>query len=308
MHVPVMLRETVEALAVRPGGSYIDATVGSAGHAAEVLRRAGPEGRLLGIDRDAEALERARLRLEGVPGQVRLVHGAHGDIRRLAVENGFQAIDGILLDLGVSSEELDTPGRGFSFRLDGPLDMRMDATRGETAAELLARLDEQEMAEVFRTLGEEPQARRIARAIVRERAREPIVTTGRLAAVVCAAVGRWGGARHPATRVYQSVRMRLNSEVEDLGRALEDGLGLLRPGGRFAVLAYESITDRIVKRRFAAHIGRWRALPQGGEAWEAGELPEAVAVTRKAVKASDEEVAGNPRARSARLRVVARKD
>jgi len=307
MHVSVMLYEVLAALAVRPGGSYIDATLGNAGHGAEVLRLAGPEGRLLGIDRDAEALERARLRLRDVPGQVCLVHGAHGDIRRLAAENGFGigTVDAILLDLGVSSEELDTPGRGFSFRFDGPLDMRMDATQGETAAELLARLDEQEMAEMFRTLGEEQQARRIARAVARERSREAIATTGRLAEVVCAALGRKGGPRHPATRVFQALRMAVNRELEDLEQALEDGLGLLRPGGRMAVITFESLTDRLVKQRFAAHIGRWRSLQQGGEAWE-GELPAAVAVTRKAVTPSDEEISGNPRARSAKLRVVER--
>ena len=306
MHVPVMLQETVDALAVVPGGSYIDGTVGGAGHAAEVLRRAGPEGRLLGIDRDAEALERSRLRLRDVPGKVCLAHGAHGDIQRLAAENGFSAVDGILLDLGVSSEQLDSPERGFSFRLDGTLDMRQDATQGETAAELLARLDGQEMAEMFRSLGEEPQARRIARAIVEERSREAIATTGRLAEVVCAALGRRGGPRHPATRVFQALRMAVNRELEDLGQALEDGLRLLRPGGRMAVITFESLTDRLVKQRFAAHVGRWRSLQQGGEAWE-GELPAAVPVTRKAIVPGDEEIAGNPRARSAKLRVVARK-
>ncbi|MCL1919741.1 MAG: 16S rRNA (cytosine(1402)-N(4))-methyltransferase RsmH [Kiritimatiellaeota bacterium] len=310
MHVPVMLLETAEMLAVAQGGCYIDATVGSAGHASEILRRAGPEGRLLGIDRDIEALERARVRLRDVPGSVCLVHGAHGDLRRLAEANGFGAVDAILMDLGVSSEQIDTAAAGFSFRrgLDGPLDCRMDRTQGETAAELIARLGERELAEMLRRLGEEPQARRIARAIVRERERGPIATTGRLADVVDAAMGRRGEPRHPAVRrVYQAVRMAVNTELEDLARALEDGMRLLRPGGRFAVLTYESLTDRMVKQRFAAHVGKLRALQQGGEAWE-GELPAAVAVTRKAMVAGGEEIERNPRARSAKLRVVARKD
>ena len=306
MHLSVLLRETVEALAVVPGGCYLDGTLGGAGHAAEVLGRAGPQGRLLGIDRDDGALERSRARLAEVPGSARLVHGSHGDIRRLAEENGFGELDGILLDLGVSSEQLDTPERGFSFRLDGPLDMRMDVTQGESAAELVARLNEQEMTELFRRLGEEPQARRIARVIVRERSREAIVTTGRLAEIVSAALGRQGGPRHPATRVFQALRMAVNREMEELEQALEDGLRLLKPGGRMAVITFESLTDRMVKQRFAAHVGKWRSLQQGGEEW-VGELPAAMAVTRKAVTPSDEEIAMNPRARSAKLRAIERK-
>lgn len=313
MHEAVMLQEAMRALAVARGGSYIDGTVGSAGHASEILRCAGPKGRLLGIDRDAEALERARRRLAEVPGHVCLAQGPHGDLRRLAAANGFGTVDGILLDLGVSSEQLDTAGRGFSFRRGNgyeaaALDCRMDPSSGESAADLVARLGERELADLFRRLGEEPQARRIARAIVRERERGPIATTGRLADVVDAAMGRRGEPRHPAVRrVYQAVRMAVNTELEDLARALEDGMRLLRPGGRFAVLTYESLTDRMVKQRFAAHVGKLRALQQGGEAWE-GELPAAVAVTRKAMVAGGEEIERNPRARSAKLRVVARKD
>ena len=307
MHVPVMLREMMDALAVVPGGSYIDGTLGGGGHAAEILRRAGPGGRLLGIDRDPEALERSQARLAGGPGKVWLAQGSHGDLRRLAEANGFAAVDGIVLDLGVSSEQLDTPGRGFSFRLEGPLDMRMDPTGGESAAELIARLEERELADLFRRLGEEPQARRVARAIACERARGAIETTGRLAEVVSAALGRRGGPRHPATRVFQALRMAVNREMEDLERALEDGLTLLRPGGRMAVMTFESLTDRLVKQRFMAHVGLLRSLQQGGEKWF-GELPAVVPVTRKAVTPGDEEIAVNPRARSAKLRAIVRKD
>jgi 16S rRNA (cytosine1402-N4)-methyltransferase len=229
-------------------------------------------------------------------------------MRQLAEENGFDAVDGILLDLGISSEQLDTPGRGFSFRFqEAPLDMRMDPTGGESAAELLARLDEQEMAEMFRRLGEEPQARRIAKAIARERARGAIETTGRLAEVVSAALGRWGGPRHPATRVFQALRMAVNREMDNLERALEDGLTLLRPGGRMAIISFESLTDRQVKQQFMAHVGKWKSLQPGGEEW-VGELPAAVPVTRKAMMPSDEEITRNPRARSAKLRVIERKD
>ncbi len=305
MHLSVLLQETVDALDVAPGGSYIDGTLGGAGHAAEILRRAGPTGRLLGIDRDEEALSRSAERLAALSGDKVLVHGAHGELRRLAEANGFAAVNGILLDLGVSSDQLDTPGRGFSFRLEGPLDMRMDPTRGESAADLLARLDVQSLADVLRRLGEEPQARRIAQAIVRAREQRPIETTGRLAEVVSDALGGRMGPRHPATRVFQALRMAVNRELEELEQALADALGLLKPGGRLAVITFESLTDRLVKQFFVAHAGRWVSLQQGGERWE-GELPAVERVTRHPVEPGPDEVAANPRARSAKLRVAKR--
>jgi len=240
-----------------------------------------------------------------VPGEKRLVHGTHGEIRQLAEANGFTAVDGILLDLGVSSDQLDTAERGFSFRLEGPLDMRMDPSYGESAAELVARLDAQELTDLFRRFGEEPQAWRIAQALVRERERRAIDTTGRLAEVVSAALGGRTGPRHPATRVFQALRMAVNREMENLEQALEDGLRLLKPGGRMAVITFESLTDRTVKRCFAAHAGKWVSLQQGGERWE-GELPAVEKVTRHAVEPGSDEVAANPRARSAKLRVVQR--
>lgn len=305
MHLSVLLQETVEALAVVPGGSYIDGTLGGAGHAQEILRRAGPTGRLLGIDRDPEALERSAMRLAVLSGEKVLAHGTHGEVRRLAEANGFAAVNGMLLDLGVSSDQLDTPGRGFSFRLEGPLDMRMDPTRGESAADLLARLDVQSLADLFRRLGEEPQARRIAQAIAREQERSPIVTTGRLAEVVSAALGGRKGPRHPATRVFQALRMAVNRELEELEQALEDGLRLLAPGGRLAVITFESLTDRLVKQCFAAHTGKWVSLQQGGERWE-GVLPAVKKVTRHPLEAGPDEVEANPRARTAKLRVAER--
>ena len=304
-HVPVLLRETLDALAVKAGGTYVDGTLGRAGHAREVLLRAGAGARLVGIDRDGQALSESSERLGGVPGAtVTLVHGCHGNIAQIVRGEGIDSVDGVLLDLGVSSPQLDEAGRGFSFMADGPLDMRMDRSRGETAADVVATRSEEELASILRSLGEEPSARRIAKAIVRARASGRIATTAQLASLVEKTVGRTG-AHHPATRTFQALRMAVNDELGELERALEGGLGLLRPGGRFAVITFESITDRIVKRFFAAHAGRMVSLQSGGERWE-GDLPKVKLVTRRAVTATDEEKSTNPRSRSAKLRAAER--
>ncbi|MFZ4395304.1 MAG: 16S rRNA (cytosine(1402)-N(4))-methyltransferase RsmH [Kiritimatiellia bacterium] len=305
MHVPVLLEETLAALAVRPGGTYIDGTLGYAGHAAAILRGAVPGGRLLGIDRDGEALARAQAHLQGQPGAALLAQGNHGALGQLARANGFGEVDGVLLDLGVSSAQLDEPARGFSFMRDGPLDMRMDTSRGETAADLVARLEVVELTTLFRTLGEEPRALAIARAIERERKRAAIVTTLQLAGIVAAASGWYGGRRHPATRVFQALRMAVNDELGALRVALTDGLSLLRPDGRMAVITFESLTDREVKTVFAAHAGRLVSLPQGGARWE-GRSPAVAFVHRHPVGPGEVEIASNPRARSAKLRAVRR--
>ena len=305
MHTPVLLKETVDSLAVKPGGVYIDGTLGRAGHAREILARAGTGARLVGIDRDTQALTESAERLGRVPGvSLTLVHGCHGSIAQIVRAEGIDAVDGVLLDLGVSSPQLDEADRGFSFRADGPLDMRMDQTRGETAAELVATRSEDELAELLHQLGEEPNARRIAKAIVCARAKTRIESTAQLAALVEKTVGR-SGAHHPATRTFQALRMAVNDELGELERALAGGLGLLKPGGRFAVITFESLTDRMVKRFFAAHAGRMVSLQAGGERWE-GDLPKVRLVTRHAVTASDEEMSANPRARSAKLRTVER--
>lgn len=307
MHLSVMLQETIDALDVKQGGCYIDGTLGSAGHSAEILKRAGATGRLLGIDRDPEALARSRTRLSEIPGTVCLAHGAHGDLQGIAKANGFESVEGILLDLGVSSDQLDTPERGFSFRFDGPLDMRMDPTQGESAADVIEHAAEAELATLFWKLGEEQQSRRIAKVIVQERVSGAITTTAQLADVVSKAVGGKKGPRHPATKVFQALRMRVNREIEDLEQALEAGINLLKPKGRFAVITFESLTDRVVKHTFAAHVGKWRSLQQGGEEW-IGILPEAEWAVRHAVLPTEAEMAINPRARSAKLRVILRKE
>jgi len=305
MHIPVLLKETVDALAVKRGGVYVDGTLGRAGHAREILLRGGAGTTLVGIDRDGQALEESAECLKEFTGaKVALVHGRHGDIAEIVGKEAPGGVDGILLDLGVSSPQLDDAERGFSFQSDGPLDMRMDSSCGETAAEFVAARTEDELADVLRELGEEPNARRIAHAIVRTRAARPIETTRQLAELVEKTVGR-RGRHHPATRTFQALRMAVNDEIGELRRALEGGFSVLKEGGRFAVITFESLTDRIVKQCFAAHVGKMVSLQQGGERWE-GVLPRVRPVTRRAVTATDDEVFVNPRSRSAKLRAVER--
>ena len=293
-HIPVLLKEVMDALAVRPGGRYVDGTLGRARHAKEIIARGGM---VLGIDRDEQAIREI-----GEVAGLTAVRGRHGDLKEIADEKGWGEVDGILLDLGVSSPQLDEAGRGFSFLREGPLDMRMDRSCGLSAADIVNGESAERLEEIFRTLGEEPQARRIAKAVAKERAEKPFETTVELAEFIEKVVGRRNG-RHPATRVFQALRMEVNDEIGELGRALEGGLDLLRSGGRFAVITFESLTDRIVKRFFAGHIGRMVSLQQGGERWE-GEEPRMKAVTGKVVVASKEEEDLNPRSRSAKLRAA----
>ena len=299
-HIPVLLRETIDALAVKRGGRYVDGTLGRAGHTREIVARGGE---VLGIDRDDQALDEVRgLGLDGL----KAVKGNHGDLAVLARRNGWENVDGILLDLGVSSPQLDEAERGFSFLRDGPLDMRMDRAGGVTAADLVNHESAERLEEIFRDWGEEPRARQIAKAIRRARDERGIrfERTLQLADFIGGLLGR-RGPHHPATRVFQALRMEVNDEMGGLKRALEGGMQILKPGGRFAIITFESLTDRVVKRFFAAHVGRMRSLQQGGAEWE-GDVPRCVAVTRKAVTAGVEESEMNPRSRSAKLRVVER--
>ena len=301
-HIPVLLLEAVDALAVKSGGRYVDGTLGRAGHTREILVRGGS---VLGIDRDDQALrevEELKSRGDEKWSRLTLARGNHGDLKEIACEKGWTEVDGILLDLGVSSPQLDEAGRGFSFLREGPLDMRMDRSRGVTAADLVNNESAERLEEIFREWGEEPQSRRIARAIVAERKEHSFTTTMELADYLERILGR-RGAHHPATRVFQALRMEVNDEMGELERALEGGFRLLRKGGRFAVITFESLTDRVVKRTFAAHVGRMVSLQQGGERWE-GDLPRAKAISRKAIVAGAEETALNPRSRSAKLRVI----
>ena len=293
-HIPVLLKEVMDALAVRPGGRYVDGTLGRAGHTKEIIARGGM---VLGIDRDEQAIREI-----GEVAGLTAVRGRHGDLKEIANEEGWNEVDGILLDLGVSSPQLDEAGRGFSFLREGPLDMRMDRSSGLSAADIVNGESADRLEEIFRELGEEPQSRRIAKAIAKEREKRKFETTVEFADFVERVVGR-RGAHHPATRVFQALRMEVNDEIGELERALEGGLGFLKSGGRFAVITFESLTDRIVKRFFAKHIGRMVSLQQGGERWE-GEAPRMRAVTGKVVVASEEEADLNPRSRSAKLRAA----
>ncbi len=301
-----MLQETIDSLDVQPGGTYLDATLGGGGHAAEIMRRAGPDVRLLGIDRDAEAITRATKYLSQFPGSVTYAQGNHADLGQLADAHGFHALDGVVIDTGVSSFQLDSAERGFSFMQDGPLDMRMDQRQELTAATIINRYSVDELIELFRRLGEEPQARRIATAIARAREDEAITTTGQLANLVQATIGRRQGLRHhPATRIFQALRMEVNGELEALRHALDAAMERLAPGGRLAVLTFESLSDRIVNRCMGRHVGRYASLYQGGSQWD-GLEPRMAWVFRRSLRPTLEECSFNPRARSARLRAVQR--
>ncbi len=308
MHIPVLLKETLSALAPRAGGVYLDCTLGGGGHAEAILEASAPDGKLLGLDRDAQAIERCRERLGRFGARFTAVHAPFAELTDALSRAGFPPPDGILLDLGVSSFQLDEADRGFSFRLDGPLDMRMDRTRGVTAAELLDSFagDAPGLARLLRDFGEEPQAMRVARAIVAARAKGPIDRTAQLANIVEKALGgRRGAARHPATRTFQALRIAVNDEFGQLRAALESAFAGLAPDGVLAVISFHSLEDRIVKQTMRAHEAREVALPQGGTAIE-GALPRVARILRRAVAPSEDECLDNPRARSAKLRAVRR--
>src|SRR5437764_3056417 len=301
VHRPVLLRETIELLAVERGGLFVDCTVGLGGHSEAILQAADTQ--VIGIDRDEEALEMARKRLAEFGGRFRGVQvDFRGRTRVFATAKG-RKVRGFLADLGVSSLQLDSPSRGFSFRHEAPLDMRMDTSSGETAAELLGRLSEVEIANLIFEFGEEPRSRRIARAIVQRRERgQPVATTTDLANVVERAVGRGNKRRiHPATRTFQALRIAVNGELENLDRFLFDAVDQLEPAGRLAVISFHSLEDRIVKRTLQKLSGRCQCPPR---------LPKCICGARKAIDTltkrammpSAKEIDENPRARSAKLR------
>ncbi len=301
-HKPVLLAEVLQALRPRDGGRYVDGTLGGAGHAMAVLEASSPEGRLFGCDRDSQAIEAARERLAVFAGRFELQQGNFADLERWLHEG---SCDGVLLDLGVSSPQLDVAARGFSFLRDGPLDMRMDPSVGQTAADVVNTWSVTELAELFWSFGEERHARKIARAIDEERSHESFQTTGQLAALVERVSPRQGRRVHPATRVFQALRMVVNDELGSLERGLAAALNVLQPGGRLAVITFHSLEDRVVKQ-----FGRMRARDYAVDGavdeplLRRPKVPEVRLVTRKPVEPTAQELEANPRSRSARLRVM----
>jgi 16S rRNA (cytosine1402-N4)-methyltransferase len=293
-HVPVLLNEVLNGLAPHAGGRYIDGTLGGGGHAAAVLEASAPDGRLLGIDADPAALAAAGARLAAFGERATLTHGNFRDIGRLAIEQGFERVDALLLDLGVSSYQLDTPGRGFSFAADAPLDMRLDPTEGKTAADLVNGTSEGELADLIYRYGEERGSRRVARFIAEARRKRPIATTGELAELVARALGGRHGKIHPATRTFQALRIAVNRELESLEMALPQAVELLGEGGRLAIISFHSLEDRIVKLFFRAESG-----------YSGGERPARLQIiTKKPIEATEQEARANSRSRSAKLRVA----
>ncbi len=305
MHKPVMSAEVIEGLAVKTGGRYIDATLGDGGHAQALLEAIGPTGRLLGVDRDAEALEQARSVLWDWREQYVEARANFESLAEVASTHDFLGADGVLFDLGVRSAQLDHPERGFSFMQDGPLDMRMDQRQDWTAADLVNEWTESELAQVIWRYGEERAARRIAAAVVARREDRRFTRTLDLAEVVELAVGGRRGKTHPATRTFQALRMRVNEELQAIEIGVRSAIDLVRPGGRIAVLTYHSLEDRLVKQICNRHVGQWQSLQAGGQEW-VGEQPQLQRFTRKPLVPSVAEVRENPRARSAKLRIVER--
>ncbi|PYS25848.1 MAG: 16S rRNA (cytosine(1402)-N(4))-methyltransferase [Acidobacteria bacterium] len=301
-HRPVLLRETIELLAAKRGGWFVDCTVGLGGHS-EAILQASSDAQVLGIDRDEEALELARQRLALYGSRFRAVHADFRELTRVLATAKVRQVHGVLADLGVSSLQLDSPSRGFSFRHEAPLDMRMDMSRGETAAELLGRLSEVEIARIIFEYGEERRARRIARWIVERRERgELIQTTRDLAELVARAVGPDKKRRiHPATRTFQALRIAVNAELENLDRFISEAVDQLEPDGRLAVISFHSLEDRIVKRTLLKLSGRCQCPPRLPKCL-CGATKAVEILTRRPLVPNEAEIESNPRARSARLR------
>jgi 16S rRNA (cytosine1402-N4)-methyltransferase len=306
-HQPVMVDRVADLLRPRPGGVYLDATLGLGGHSQRLLEASAPDGRVLGLDRDPQALALARQRLAWAGDRLQAVAASFADLAEVAGRVGTGPVDGVLYDLGVSSLQLDEADRGFSYRADAPLDMRMDPTTGITAAEVLATYPRAELARILGEYGEERFAGRIARVLDEARRRAPITTTGQLAELVKAAVpaaARRTGP-HPARRAFQALRIEVNRELDALRSSLPQAIDLLAPGGRLVVLAYHSLEDRIVKQALAAAAGRQAELPHRLPVETPGTGPATVAVlTRRPERPSAAEVAANPRAESAKLRAA----
>ncbi len=306
LHKPVLVDEVLRSLQIKPDGIYVDGTLGTGGHACAVAQRLGPSGILIGLDVDPSAIERARPRLKGFEPQIITIKASYADLDQVLQDLGISKVQGVLLDLGLSSLQLDLSGRGFSFSRDEPLDMRMDPDGPKTAAQLLNSLSERQLEQLLRDFGEEPRARAIARAIVRERTKSPIRTTSQLVKIIeSLSPPRARLGKHPATRTFQALRIAVNEELENLKLFLEKAPELIDRQGRVVILSYHSLEHRMVKRAM--------------QEWERGcscpaDFPRCVCgkkvlfkrVNKRAIVPSDEEIRANPRARSAQLRAAER--
>jgi len=308
LHRPVLLTELLDALVVRPDGTYVDANLGGGGHAEAVLEASGPRGLLLGIDADGGAIDMSRARLARFGDRLSTFHGSSTHLTRAIADAGFSEVDGVYFDLGLSSDQLVDRERGFGIRAGGPLDMRFDTRTGESAAELIAQASAAELELIFRDYGEEPHAAKIARAIVATRETAPITSAEALAALVEQSVPKRHGPPsriHPATRVFQSLRIAVNDELTALSSALAAAIAALRVGGRIVILTYHSLEDRIVKQAFAAAAASC-VCPPRVPVCVCAHQAELRLITKHPITASEDEIAENPRSRSAKLRAAER--
>ena len=306
-HTTVLLHETVDGLNVRPDGIYVDATLGGGGHAFEVCRRLGSTGRLIGIDQDADAIKAAGQRLEGFGEKVTVIRSNYRDMKPELHKLGIDSVDGITLDLGVSSYQLDTADRGFSYRMDAPLDMRMDQRQKMTARDIVNKYSEAELFRVIRDYGEDRFAKNIAKHIVAEREKAPIETTGQLNEIIRHSIPmkiqKTGG--HPSKRTFQAIRIELNHELEVLRDSLDDMIDMLSPGGRICVITFHSLEDRIVKSAFRRNENPC-TCPSHFPVCVCGKVSKGKVVTRKPILPSPEEQESNSRSKSAKLRIFER--
>lgn len=304
-HVSVLVREAIGFLRPAPGGRYVDGTLGSGGHSEAILVASGPDGQVLGLDRDDEAITAARERLRVFGARAIAKQASFSEVREVLAEIGWVGADGMILDLGVSSWQIDTPERGFSFRLGGRLDMRMDRRQFLDAYRIVNTATAQELTRIFRDYGEEPQARRIADRMVAERKKRSIESTDELARLVEGAKGGRRRDHHPATQVFQALRIAVNQELDQLKHFLADGFDVLRPGGRLVIISFHSLEDRLVKNAFR-RWGRTCLCPPRALVCQCGWSQKVKVLTKRPVVPGDAETAANPRARSAKLRAVER--
>ncbi|RAU17894.1 16S rRNA (cytosine(1402)-N(4))-methyltransferase [Nitrincola tibetensis] len=303
IHTTVLLQEAVDALVTDPSGFYIDGTFGRGGHSSKIIQALGPKGRLMAIDKDPEAIAYAQVHFGDEP-RFEIEHGSFSEISHFAETRDMRGkVTGVLLDLGVSSPQLDDPQRGFSFMHDGPLDMRMNTSVGESAAEWINRASEAEIADVLYHYGEERFSRRMAKAIVMERQASPILTTGRLAKIITDANPRWEKGKNPATRAFQGIRIHINKELDDIEQCLDQALDVLAIGGVLVVISFHSLEDRIAKRFIRKHVKGDEHLP-AGVPFTQSMLNQRLRSVGKAIRAGQDELNANPRARSAVMRVA----